>query len=236
MSKTKLTERLNRILPMFGVIPLAACLLANAITYYGSRLITKSLTHYDLSLPLDELIPFVPSAILIYVLAFVSWVIGFVVIARESKTVCYEYLSGEIIGKFICMVFFFIVPTTIVRPEVSDGGFCNWLTQIIYSSDSPDNLFPSIHCLESWFCFRASLKCKKVGNAYKVIMGVFAVLVFASTVLVKQHFFIDIIAGVAVAEIGMLLSHVTGAGRIFETINNKISGRFTRNGKLQNER
>ena len=36
----------------------------------------------------------------------------------------------------------------------------------------------------------------------------FSLLVCASTVLVKQHVFVDILGGIAVAEIGLLLSRI----------------------------
>ena len=40
---------------------------------------------------------------------------------------------------------------------------------------------------------------------YKLVSFVSALLVFASTVFVKQHCFIDIIGGVVVAELGLLI-------------------------------
>ncbi|CCY70604.1 uncharacterized protein BN508_01112 [Eubacterium sp. CAG:161] len=80
------------------------------------------------------------------------------------------------------------------------------MTNLIYTLDSPDNLFPSIHCLESWVCFRGAMRCKKVGKVYKVIMLILALLVFASTVMVKQHVFVDIIGAILVVEIGLALA------------------------------
>ena len=62
--------------PFYTIAPVAGTILCNMLTYYGSRLITRGLPHWDLTLPLDRWIPFVPSAVSIYVLAFLSWVVG----------------------------------------------------------------------------------------------------------------------------------------------------------------
>lgn len=102
----------------YAILPVAGTIVCNMLTYYGSRPITQGLPHWDLTLPLDRWIPFVPSAVSIYVLAFVSWVIGIWVIARESPAVCYEVLAGEQIAKLLCLVCFFLLPTTMERPEV----------------------------------------------------------------------------------------------------------------------
>ena len=47
---------------------------------------------------------------------------------------------------------------------------------------------------------------EKLPRWFTWAMGIFTLLVFASTVLVKQHFVVDIIAGVAVGEIGLQIA------------------------------
>lgn len=208
--------------PFYTIAPVAGTILCNMLTYYGSRLITRGLPHWDPTLPLDRWIPFVPSAVSIYVLAFLSWVVGIWVIARESPAVCYEVLAGEQIAKLLCLACFLLLPTTMERPEVTGSGFFPWLTRLIYRLDSPDNLLPSIHCLENWICFRGALRCRKVGRGYQVGTLIFALMVFVSTLLVKQHLVLDVVTGVAVVEIGLFLSRQTGAGRIYERLNRRL--------------
>ena len=52
------------------------------------------------------------------------------------------------------------------------------------------------------------MDCRKVPKWYKWVNFVFSLLVCASTVLVKQHVVVDIFAGIAVAEAGLLLSRL----------------------------
>ena len=215
-------ERLERILPFYGIIPIAVCLIFNVLVYNGNRLLTADRVHFDLSIPvIDQNIPFWRWMIVFYVLSYVFWAFGFIVIARENRKFCYDMFAGELIGKFFCLVFFLALPT--MMPDWPSGTFAienvfDWLTQFIYDLDEPNNLFPSIHCSESWVCLRGILKSKKVCKPLQIASVVMTVGIFASTVLVKQHVFIDILGGVAVAEAGLFLGRKLRAGRLFEKI------------------
>lgn len=174
--------------------------------YYGNTLITDHLPHYDVTLPVDGKIPFIPEAVLVYVLAFAFWIVNGILIAREDKETCSRVLLGVIIAKLLSLFIFIVYPTTMVRPEVSGTGFCTWLVRLIYRIDRPINLFPSIHCLNSWVCWRGIWHCKKVPGWYRKFSLIFAIMICASTVLVHQHVILDIPSGILMAEIGLFLS------------------------------
>ena len=203
---TKIKNFLCKILPGYAYIPLAAMLVFNWLVYFGTRYFTTDMKHYSMYTALDSIIPFVPAFISVYILAYVQWILGYGLIARENKHVFSWIVTGEIIAKAMALVCFVTVPTTITRPEVSDTGLWNVLTNYVYSSDAPDNLFPSVHCLESWVCFRGAMHLKKPGKWYKYASLLFTLLVFASTVLVKQHVVLDIVGAVVFVEIGLFIS------------------------------
>lgn len=208
-------KRLEHILPIYSWIPLLVVICANFLTYYATRPITHGFKHYDFSLPVDAEIPFIPAFSVIYLLAYVQWILCFILIARENRDYCCKTFSGEIISKLICMTLFILIPTTMVRANITSNDFFSDLTGLIYRADTPDNLFPSIHCLESWLCFRTSLEMKKTGKWYIYTNLIFSVLVFASTVFVRQHVVLDIIAGILVCEIGQLIAKWSKSARIF---------------------
>lgn len=210
--------------PVYSFIPVIVWFILNFSTFYGIRALNEGRTHYDLSIPLDAAIPFFSPAIIVYVLWYVEILVGFCLIARESREVCFEVFSAEAVAKILTAVIFLALPTAMVRPEISDGGFCDMLTRRIYAADAPNNLFPSIHCLESWLIFRGVLKCRKVPRLCKASFGVFGVLVFASVVLVKQHVFVDIPAALVVAEIGLFVSKKFDLKRIYEKLNSAVFG------------
>ncbi len=199
-------ESIQKILPKYAMKPLAIMFILN-ITIYGSiKFLVPYLTMLDFTFPIDYKIPCIPFFIVFYFLAYVQWIVGYVIIGRESKEVCDYIASGEIIAKLICMVCFIVLPTTIARPEIVGEDVFSVLTRWLYAIDSPHNLFPSIHTLESWMVFRGSLSCKKVSNLYRVVMLVGALSVFASTVFLRQHVVVDIIGGIAVGELGLFIA------------------------------
>ncbi len=227
-------DKIYKILPRYAFLPIFLCLIINIITYFGTRIFTQGMYHYDFSCRIDDSIPFTTWMIWIYILAYVAWIVGFVVIARESRAVCYEVLTGEQIAKLICLVIFIVVPTTLVRPQITGNSISDFATNMIYLMDSPDNLMPSVHCLESWLCFRGALRCKKVGKGYKSIMFIAAILVFASTLMVKQHVVIDVLTAILVVEAGLILAKKV---HVYEWIQSKTENNRQRSQKkVGNER
>ena len=216
-------QKIYKILPQYALVPIIGCLFMNLVTYFGTRIITTNMYHHDLSIGIDDMIPFTPFMVTFYILAYVTWVVGFIVIGRESRQVCYEVCIAEQIAKFMCLIAFIAIPSTIVRPDITGNGIFEWLTGLIYKMDSPDNLLPSIHCLENWICFRGAMRCKKVGIGYRVVMLISAILVFASTLMVKQHVFLDVVAGIIVVEIGLFAAKRFDLGRIYFIIEKKLS-------------
>ena len=215
---------IEKWIPRYAVVPLLACVILNTIVYYGNRLVPKC-RFFDVSIPgIDDQIPLWTWMITFYVFSYVFWVVGFIIIGRENKKVCYEMLSGEMIAKSICLVFFFAMPTEMVdwpSGQFEINNVFDWATQLIYDMDEPNNLFPSIHCLESWVVTRGAFRCKKPKNWYKIYCVIFTLGIFASTVLVRQHVVIDILGGVLVAELGLFLAKKLGAGRIFTFLERK---------------
>ena len=199
-------KKLYNLIPRYGWIMLICFLSFNMLTYYGARLFIMDAYKYDLTIALDKIIPLRTEWIIIYVLSYLQWAVGLILAARERKGLCYHVLGGEIIAKFFCLICFLLFPATIVRPEITGTAPWDYLTRIIYSIDTPDCLCPSLHCLESYVCFRAATLSEKMPRWYAWVMGIFTLLVFASTVLVKQHFVVDIFAGVAVGEIGLQIA------------------------------
>lgn len=200
--------RIYDIIPKYGLIPVIAVFAFNLITYYGTKLINSGMIHHDLTIELDNLIPLCVPFILIYICAFVQWVVGYVMISRESKEMCFYYLGAELIAKAICFIVFIIYPTTMARPEFTQTGLSGWILGIIYSVDAPTNLMPSIHCLESYLIARAAFKMKKASKSYRTIMVVASILIVASVLLVKQHVVLDVVTGVIVAEIGLAIARM----------------------------
>ena len=92
------------------------------------------------------------------------------------------------------------------------------LSSFIYQMDAPVNLFPSIHCLESWCAIHAAFAMKKMPKWYRLVTVVMSLGVFASTLFIKQHVILDMFGGIAVFEIGYWI-----AGKIVPRLYKKVS-------------
>ena len=214
MTMKKLRKFWDWFIPSYARLPLLIVLLFNFFAFYLPKVLTPILNLHTIHTALDDKIPLVPGFIFVYVLAFAQWGFGYIIIARDSRERCYRVLSGELISKAMSMLVFLFYATRMDRPTVEVHDFTTWFLAFIYRMDTPINLFPSLHCLESWLCFRGAIGLKRMPRWYTWFQFVFTLLVFATVLLVKQHVWPDILGGVAFAELGQLLGRLFKADRL----------------------
>lgn len=199
----KLLKR-NYIAIILLVVSFAIQLLA----YSGTRLINSNMNTFDLSISfIDNNIPFVNWFIIFYIACYPWWYLGPLLVLKYERVKYYEYIVSAVIGYIIGGIFYIALPTEIVRPVIENDNIFNVLVNFIYSTDIPaNNLFPSFHCFISWNVYLSIRGNKKVPTYYRIGYLVFALFVCASTVFVKQHFFVDILAGIGLAELTFLIA------------------------------
>ena len=105
----------------------------------------------------------------------------------------------------ICLICFLVIPTTMVRHDLTATDFLSRWVQSVYDIDAADNLFPSIHCLESYVLTRGAFKMERCPAWYKWGSIPVTILVFLSTLFMRQHVIADVISAVAAVEIGFLV-------------------------------
>lgn len=196
---------IKHLIPKYAYFPLSLMVVINIIAYYGTRIVSKNIPHHSVTTDLDRALPFVSIFVIPYFLAYAQWVIGFIRISHVSRRHCYYILFGEIVTKLMATVVFVAFPTFMVRPYVESRDFCTFLVNVLYIIDTPDNLFPSIHCVESWFCLRGCLGQKSIPLWVKIAMFITTTVVFMSTLLTKQHLVLDLLGAVVMSEISLLI-------------------------------
>ena len=107
-----LRDLIRRVFPVYARRPLLAVLLFNFICYYIPKALESHRTLHVLSTALDNALPRVPAFIFIYVLAYVQWAVAYTVIARDSRPLCYRFVTGELLAKTVAMMILLIYPTT----------------------------------------------------------------------------------------------------------------------------
>ncbi len=194
--------KLSKLVPQYGCIPFVLVIAVNCFVFYVTRLLTAGAPHYDVSIGLDDQIPFVPEFIVIYILAIGQWILVLALAAREGKDFYYKATAAEMSSKIFVFLIFLFLPTSMERGEIQGNDMFDMLTRLIYTLDAPNNLFPSIHCLDSWVCLRVVCRMKTAPKWFRICNAIFSLLVFASVVLVKQHLFVDILGGIVIGELG----------------------------------
>lgn len=195
-------EKSNEILfiPKGLIIPLLLSVTWNMVTYFGSRVLTTNWHHVNAAIFIDGYIPFVPWTVSIYFICYIFWIANYIMGSRQDRKEAFRFISADFLAKTVCLLFFLLIPTTSVRPEVIGEGIWNQLMLHLYNTDAADNLFPSIHCLTSWFCYIGVRKNKNIPKPYIIFSLLFAISVCVSTVTTKQHVIIDVIGGIGLAE------------------------------------
>ena len=221
----KLKNGFLGLVPGYSHLPITAVLVINMLVYYGARLINRGAPHIDLSCAIDTFIPFWPPAVYLYIFWYAATFLGLVLIARDSRSLCFRFAGAELLSKLICFFIFILLPTAMTRSPILGSSLSERLTALIYASDAPNNLFPSIHCLEAYIGARGIAKTKKLPGWFKIGFYLYALLLCASTVLVKQHVFLDIPAAVLVAELGILLEKRIPLAAALEKATDKLSAR-----------
>lgn len=219
----------EKYLPKWEIIPLLTILAANCLIYWGSSAFTGDRFHYDFTLDFDRAVPLIPEFVWIYILAYLFWVAGYILSGQRGKETFYRFVATDLTVHLICFILFLLIPTTNVRPELAGETISEKVLQLIYDMDgggSPYNLFPSIHCYVSWLCWRGIAGAKEIPKWYQNFSLVFAVLVIISTQVLKQHYIVDAVAGVALVELAWYFyrkkSHYQGVKNFFEKLNKMI--------------
>ena len=192
------------------LIPLIITFCMNAVVYWGVPLLRTGIKTHNLSGPADEVIPFMPQFIIIYFGCYLFWVVNYFMASMREEKVKYQFFTADFYARLVCMLCF--IWTQAVR--------------FLYTIDKPINLFPSIHCMASWFSCIAVRKNRKISSWYKAFSVLMTVLVVISTLALRQHVWQDAAAGILLAEVTWQISRRTNGWQIYRRLTEKIANKL----------
>jgi membrane-associated phospholipid phosphatase len=172
----------------------------------GTNLIYDGLNHGPnrifLETALDRALPVVP----IFAVPYVSLIpyIGVSLIAFLFFRVR-VYRSAAItmiVVWFISYAFYFFLQSYIARPDITGTDPFSAMVRTIYGSDQPYNDFPSLHTSLSTII---AIHWWRVDKRIGIPAAIWTALIVASTVLIKQHYFADLIGGLILASVASWL-------------------------------
>lgn len=160
------------------------------LVYFSTNYFVHGFGLFNYETIFDNLFPFVPWFVLFYISMYILvWVPVFYI--DDLKAYAMGFLSVLI----FTLPFFILAPGEMIRPELG-GGYFSWIVSIIYALDYPHNLFPSSHV--SLVAFSAFVYDRR--NYYGYLL-----LICLSVLLVKQHYFLDVVSGLVIGGLGFLV-------------------------------
>jgi len=158
----------------------------------------KGVIHY-LAVPLDARLPIWPIFVWPYlVFLIVFWLVILYAFWTDrrfvplAKTITLTFL--------VAYVVYIIYPTGVVRSTISGTDWSSQLLGWLYRHDWPEKAFPSLHNASAAVVIFYALIERLRGRIWIVA---FCIIVIMSTVILKQHYLLDLVSGLA---LGSLIS------------------------------
>ncbi len=150
--------------------------------------------------PIDDYIPFCEYFIIPYLLWFVYVPTVLFYLVSNDRDSFWAMVKMMFVGNMVCLLLYALFPNGVLpkHPVEADNIFAH-MVNVLYYTDTPTNVCPSIHVLDTLSAHIAlSRSCKvKDKPVVKCASFLFFILVCISTVTLKQHSIIDIFASLA---------------------------------------
>jgi len=163
--------------------------------YAGASVLSQGRGVPAIRLPMDAWIAFSPAWTPIYMTAFVIVVVPLLMLNRERDLRALAWAYAITLG--ISAVVFVVYPMEVTRPAVpSNGLVSSWGLATLYAIDSRRNVFPSLH---AGLGVCGAIQSFRVGRLTGVIYAVVLASFCVSTIAIRQHVVLDLLAGFVVA-------------------------------------
>jgi membrane-associated phospholipid phosphatase len=170
----------------------AGIYLANEI-YYG---LNHGPAVWNLHTPLDAALPVVPPFVIPYV-SLEPLVYFTLIVFLLFRTKVFQSAALAVITvMLISYLFYFFFQTEVIRPILTATDLFTRMIRDVYAGDNPFNDFPSLHTSVSTIL---AIRWLRFDRRAGILASIWAVLIVASTVLIKQHYVADVISGLLLA-------------------------------------
>jgi len=168
-----------------------------------------TVSRFDFLTNLDTLIPIMPEFIWIYHTLIPILLITSVIIVKKPGVFFTSFLAC-IVATLILGIFYVIFPSHYPRPIIIGNSISEQILQLTYLIDGPNCTFPSGHVTYAFILYY-TIKDTDLSTNFKFIQFLYliwAILLSISTLMIKQHYIIDVFSGVLVATICYYVSKI----------------------------
>ena len=219
------TLRLSNLLsPAFRHVLLLLYWPAYLLSFILIERLCPAPAYHTVRCALDDLIPFCEW----FIFSYASWHVS--LLWMSLYTLAYDiaafrrFMWNLILTTAIAIAVYLIWPSQqLLRPDLSALGRENLLTRavgLIYAVDTNTNVCPSLHCIGGFAILFAALDMPRFRTrGWTVFFVIFALLICASTVFMKQHSAVDFFAALPVILIGWFACYFRPWKRAFSRKN-----------------
>ena len=216
---------IGRVIPRAHFFAMLFLPLFNILLYSLTQSLLTDIPRGSIALPIDGQIPLIEEWVFVYFGCYVFWFGGLGLAARQSSQEFYRFFARVLPSLIIAYLFFVFFPLSIDRPEIVGEGLSATIMRFLYAIDPPHNLFPSLHCFFNWIVYIQIRGKREYPLFFRLFACIFSFGVFASTLFTRQHYLLDTVAGVLLAELSglILLTPLPRmAERFFSALNKKV--------------
>ena len=155
---------------------------------------------YSLMTDLDHAFPFVK----IFVVPYSVWIFYLYACLLyffiKNPALYVRTLITYVVCALFCYGVYMVFQTTVPRPSIEGSDPVTRLLAFVYNRDQPYNCFPSIHCFSSYLVMKALYTSQFRNWINQSFIYGMSSLIIVSTFFIKQHTFLDAIAGIILAD------------------------------------
>lgn len=164
-----------------------------------------SSTGHDVTISLDNRIPFIKIFIIPYIIWYLFIPVVFVILCMYDKKTYYKTMLVYILGYIISCTIFSLYQTTVPRTLLTGSDIFTEIITLIRSNDKPLNCLPSLHVFTCYIMIKAIAKGNLGSIKNKVMISIISYTIILSTLFTKQHAILDVLAGILLGEILMFI-------------------------------
>ena len=165
-------------------------------------------THkFDFLTPYDMAIPFMPEFVWIYHSLLPGIVLTMMLLVK-SKELFFNTFWACLVAAMILNISYVAFPSFYPRIDFEVTGLSEALVEWTRQIDGANNTFPSGHVTFAWLLFLGAAKSMAAKRlpALRRLYLLWAIGICLSTLVLKQHYIVDVISGISLACLSFYLA------------------------------
>jgi len=175
-----------------------------AVYFLIQNHVTKN--EYDLMTQFDRAVPFMPEYIWVYH-SIVPVIGAAMVLMVKSRKIFFTTLWSFVFATIVLNCFYLYFPSFYPRGEFEPITISEIVVEMTRRIDGANNTFPSGHVCFAWIMYWG-IYFSEVANEFKSLRSLFclwAIGISLSTLVLKQHYLIDVGSGFLLATISFFM-------------------------------